>query len=85
MLMLPWVSNRTGTIITRQHTTKPIETDGEEDRLAEQDHQTLDTNGLWRAFVQDGPIFGKLYKSRVNFTSLILYNFNTLVLTITPY
>jgi hypothetical protein len=43
MLMLPWVSNHTGMIIIRQHTTKPIETDGEEDRVVEQDHQILDT------------------------------------------
>jgi hypothetical protein len=43
MLMLPWVSNRTGMIITRHHTTKLIETGGEEDRVVEQDHQILDT------------------------------------------
>jgi hypothetical protein len=30
-------------IITRHHTTKLIETGGEEDRVVEQDHQILDT------------------------------------------
>jgi hypothetical protein len=66
--MLPWVSNHTGMIIIRQHTTKPIETDGEEDRVVEQDHQILDTVMEWSDFVQDGPIFGTLYKLQVNFS-----------------
>jgi hypothetical protein len=30
-------------IIIRQHTTKPIETDGEEDRVVEQNHPILET------------------------------------------
>ena len=56
-------------IIIRQHTTKPIETDGEEDRVVEQDHQILDTVTDYRVILfKMYRFFGKLYKSQVNFS-----------------